>query len=166
MDTPTLATRQPASTQPPTRIPMGALLPGLLGLVPFWGLALATVVDFGIASVGAVLALVMYGAVILTFVGALWWGMAVNAPASAPRQLMFVWSVIPALIGWFAMIGAAPDVGLRMVIAGLVLQWLLDSMLMRKVPDLFPRWVFRLRTILTSGSVAALGLAWWQLFNA
>ena len=79
---------------------------------------------------------------------------------------MFVWSVIPALIGWFAMIGAAPDVGLRMVIAGLVLQWLLDSMLMRKVPDLFPRWVFRLRTILTSGAVAALGLAWWQLFNA
>jgi hypothetical protein len=104
----------------------------------------------------------MYGAIILSFVGALWWGLAIHAPANAPRNTLFVWSVIPALIGWFATL-ALPDVGLRMLMAGLALQWVLDGMLMRKVPELIPGWMFRLRTMLTFGALGALGLAWWQL---
>ena len=149
----------------PARIPPGALIPGLLGLLPFWGLALCTVVDTGLNAVLAVVALVMYGAIILSFVGALWWGIAVHAPATAPRNLMFVWSVIPALIGWSATL-VSPETGLRMLMSGLALQWLLDNMLMRQVPGLIPRWVFRLRTILTLGAVSPLALTWWQLVAA
>ncbi len=148
--------------QLPTRIPPGALIPGLLGLLPFWGLALSTFIDTGFTPVAAIVTLVMYGALILSFVGALWWGIAVHASATAPRNMMFVWSVVPALIGWFATL-VSPEIGLRMLMSGLALQWLLDSMLMRKVPGLIPSWVFRLRTILTLGAVSALGLAWWQL---
>jgi len=146
----------------PTRIPRAALLPGLLGLTPFWALALSTVAGAGIDPLLAVTALIMYGAIILSFVGALWWGLAIHAPANAPRNALFVWSVIPALIGWFATL-ALPDVGLRMLMAGLALQWVLDGMLMRKVPELIPGWMFRLRTMLTFGALGALGLAWWQL---
>ena len=146
----------------PTRIPRAALLPGLLGLTPFWALALSTVAGAGIDPLLAVTALIMYGAIILSFVGALWWGLAIHAPANAPRNTLFVWSVIPALIGWFATL-ALPDVGLRMLMAGLALQWVLDGMLMRKVPALIPGWMFRLRTMLTFGALGALGLAWWQL---
>jgi hypothetical protein len=102
----------------PTRIPRAALLPGLLGLTPFWALALSTVAGAGIDPLLAVTALIMYGAIILSFVGALWWGLAIHAPANAPRNTLFVWSVIPALIGWFATL-ALPDVGLRMLMAGL-----------------------------------------------
>ena len=147
---------------PPTRIPLSALIPGLLGLVPFWALALATVVDTGFDPVLALVALIMYGTVILSFVGALWWGMAVHAPSGAQRNTMFIWSVVPALIGWFATL-ATTDIGLRMLMAGLALQWLLDNMLLRKSPGLMPAWVFRLRTMLTSGALAALLVAWWQL---
>jgi hypothetical protein len=50
-----------------------------------------------------------------------------------------------------------------MLIGGLALQWILDGMLMRYMPKLIPRWVFRLRTILTLGATSALGFAWWQL---
>lgn len=146
----------------PTRIPRAALLPGLLGLTPFWALALSTVAGAGIDPLLAVTALIMYGAIILSFVGALWWGLAIHAPANAPRNTLFVWSVIPALIGWCATL-ALPDVGLRMLMAGLALQWVLDGMLMRKVPELIPGWMFRLRTMLTFGALGALGLAWWQL---
>lgn len=146
----------------PTRIPRAALLPGLLGLTPFWALALSTVAGAGIDPLLAVTALIMYGAIILSFVGALWWGLAIHAPANAPRNTLFVWSVIPALIGWFATL-ALPDVGLRMLMAGLALQWVLDGTLMRKVPELIPDWMFRLRTMLTFGALGALGLAWWQL---
>lgn len=148
--------------QLPSRIPPGALIPGLLGLLPFWGLALSTLIDTGFTPVLAVVTLIMYGAVILSFVGALWWGLAVHAPTSAPRNTMFVWSVVPALVGWAATL-VPPEVGLRMLMSGLALQWLLDHMLMRKVAGLVPRWVFRLRSILTLGAVSALALAWWQL---
>ena len=146
----------------PVRSPRAALIPGLLGLLPFWAFALATVVDLGIDPVLALMALIMYGAVILSFVGALWWGLAVHAPSQAPRSTMFVWSVVPALVGWASTL-TTPETGLRMLMAGLLFQWLLDSMLRRKMPELFVNWVFRLRTMLTIGAVSALGFAWWQL---
>ena len=146
----------------PARIPAAALIPGLLGLLPFWGLALSTQFSSGLDPLLALMALIMYGAVILSFVGALWWGMAVHAAPPAPRGAMFIWSVVPALIGW-ASIMTEPTVGLRMLMAGLALQWLLDGLLMRNVPSLIPHWVFRLRTILTLGATSALGFAWWQL---
>lgn len=148
--------------QLPVRIPLSALIPGLLGLLPFWALALATVIDTGFDPVIAIVALIMYGTVILSFVGALWWGIAVHAKPGAQRNTMFIWSVMPALIGWFATL-ATTDVGLRMLMAGLTLQWLLDSMLLRNSPSLMPAWVFRLRTMLTGAAVTALGFAWWQL---
>ncbi len=151
-----------ANSPLPARIPLAALLPGLLGLAPFWALAFAAIAGAGIDPLLALTALIMYGAIILSFVGALWWGLAVHAPSSAPRATLFIWSVIPALIGWFATL-ALPDVGLRMLMAGLALQWVLDGMLMRKVPSLIPGWMFRLRTMLTFGALGALGLAWWQL---
>lgn len=147
---------------PSTRTPLAALIPGLLGLMPFWGFALATVLDLGVDPLLALMALIMYGAVILSFVGALWWGMAVHAPVSAPRATMFAWSVVPALIGWASTL-TTPETGLRMLMAGLALQWLLDSMLRRKLPDLMLDWVFRLRTMLTGAALSALGFAWWQL---
>lgn len=146
----------------PGRTPLAALIPGLLGLLPFWGFALATVLDTGVDPVLALMALIMYAAVILSFVGALWWGMAVHAPTNAPRATMFVWSVVPALVGWSATL-TTPETGLRMLMAGLALQWLLDSMLRRKLPELMLGWVFRLRTMLTGGALSALGFAWWQL---
>ena len=146
----------------PTRTPLGALIPGLLGVLPVWGFALATVVDAGVDPLLALMGLMMYGAVILSFVGALWWGMAVHAPPNAPRTTMFVWSVVPALVGWGATL-TTPETGLRILMAGLAFQWLLDSMLRRKLPELMLGWVFRLRTMLTGGALSALGFTWWQL---
>lgn len=151
-----------AQTTPPARIPAAALIPGLLGVLPFWGLALSTQLSSGIDPLLALMALIMYGAVILSFVGALWWGMAVHAGPTAPRATMFIWSVVPALIGWTSIM-TEPAIGLRMLMAGLVLQWVLDGLLMHYVPNLIPRWVFRLRTMLTLGATSALGFAWWHL---
>jgi len=146
----------------PVRIPPAALIPGLLGLLPFWGLALATHLSTGLDPLLALMALIMYGAIILSFVGALWWGIAIHATPTAPRNVMFAWSVVPALIGWVAIM-TTPQIGVRMLMAGLALQWVLDGLLMRHVPNLIPAWVFRLRTMLTFGAVSALAFAWWQL---
>ena len=70
----------------PTRTPLGALIPGLLGVLPFWGFALATVVDAGVDPLLALMGLMMYGAVILSFVGALWWGLGRDADHARNRS--------------------------------------------------------------------------------
>ena len=74
------------------RIPLAALIPGLLGLVPFWFLAIASGHDIGLDPISALLGLLSYGALILSFVGALWWGIAAHAEASTSPSATVVGS--------------------------------------------------------------------------
>jgi len=150
-----------------TTIPLAALLPGLGGLIPFWLLALAVVLPIGIPPVIALVGFITYGAVILSFVGAIWWGLAAANPGPAaglngPRAMMFLWSVTPALIGWLATLVAA-DLGVLLLAAGFLLQWGFDAVLTNRAPELMPPWVFRLRTLLTAGVLLAMTVAWWLL---
>lgn len=142
-------------------IPMSALIPGIAGLIPFWVLALSDVISTGIPVLVALVGFITYGAVILSFVGAIWWGLAAAA-SSGPKAMMFLWSVIPALIGWLATLVAA-DLGVLILAAGFLLQWLFDAGLVSQYPEIMPRWVFRLRTLLTAGVLIAVTLAWWFL---
>lgn len=150
-----------SSTSPETRIPAAALVTGLGGLIPFWALALSPLMPLELAPVISLFILNTYAAVILSFVGAIWWGMAVTLP-NAPRTAMFCWSVVPALLGW---VGAAPimpaDLGLLILMAGFAIQWLLDIVMFRRLD--IPPWVLKLRTILTLGVLASLVCAWWLL---
>lgn len=143
-------------------IPMAALLPGLAGLTPFWILALAGVLPFGLPPLLALIAFITYGAVILSFVGAIWWGLAAAAGPGAPKTMMFLWSVMPALIGWMATLVAA-DLGVLILAAGFLLQWSLDAGLAARYPEIMAGWVFRLRSILTAGVLMAATVAWWFL---
>ncbi|UOD50561.1 DUF3429 domain-containing protein [Orrella daihaiensis] len=145
-----------------TRIPLSVLLPGLAGLIPFVLLSLSEVLGLGLPPVISLLAFNTYGAVILSFVGAIWWGLAAATGERAPKGIMFYWSVVPALIGWFATL-VAPDVGVLMLSAGFVLQWLGDAWLIRSYPGVAPQWLFPLRTILTAGVLATMVIAWWFL---
>lgn len=150
----------PTPTQ--SAIPMAALLLGLAGLIPFWILALSGVLPFGLPPLLALIAFITYGAVILSFVGAIWWGLAVSAGPTAPKAMMFLWSVMPALMGWMATLVPA-DLGVLILAVGFLLQWSLDAGLMARYPEVMPRWVFRLRTILTAGVLIAVTVAWWYL---
>ena len=145
-----------------TRIPLSVLLPGLAGLIPFLVLSLSGVMNLGLPPVISLLAFNTYGAVILSFVGAIWWGLAAATIQQAPKGVMFYWSVIPALIGWFATL-IAPDVGVLLLSAGFALQWLGDAWLTRTYPGVGPGWMFPLRTILTAGVLITMALAWWFL---
>ena len=151
-----------ANTRSQTKIPLSVLLPGLAGLIPFVVLSLSDVLALGLPPVISLLAFNTYGAVILSFVGAIWWGLAAASAATAPRPLMFFWSVVPALIGWFATL-VAPDVGVLMLSSGFVLQWLGDAWLVRRYPGIAPLWLFPLRTILTAGVLTSMAIAWWFL---
>lgn len=144
------------------RIPRAVLWPGLAGLIPFWALGLSALYPVGIAPVFMLYALITYGAVILSFVGAIWWGMAAASPLAVTKTPFFFWSVVPALIGWFATL-IAPDTGVLLLATGFFLQWLFDAWLALRGPDFMPRWVFPVRTILTAGVLGSLATAWWLL---
>ncbi|RXU10950.1 DUF3429 domain-containing protein, partial [Pseudomonas syringae] len=88
---------------PSTSLPKHVSLLGYGGLLPFISLALLIPFSGDYRPLFAI-ALVNYGAVILSFVGALHWGFAMTAQdiKAEQRSGRFIWSVIPALIAWIA----------------------------------------------------------------
>lgn len=82
--------------------PPVALALGYAGVIPFVALALSIVIGFDLDAVGVVNAtdkLVGYGAVIISFIGAVHWGVAMQSESGNQNQL-FVYSVVPALVAW------------------------------------------------------------------
>jgi hypothetical protein len=92
-----------------TPSPKRVALLGYGGLLPFIGLSIGSVVDHHHALIW-VDALHAYGAVILSFVGALHWGFAMlaNDLDDAERDARYLWSVIPALLAWPALLLSGP----------------------------------------------------------
>ncbi len=138
--------------------PAAALLPGFAGTLPF--LALAAVLPWvgGGQRAWVELALIGYGAVILTFVGALHWGLALAATmylSSAPAVVRFgfLWSVVPALWAWLALLVPLLP-ALVMLAAGFVVQFAVDRRIAGELT--LPAWYLPLRLSLTSIVMLAL----------
>lgn len=126
---------------------------GYLGLLPFIFAALG--VWFGLPWVTSVLA--AYGAVILSFVGAIHWGFAMTQRGVRPE--VFYASVVPALVAWGALL-IPKIIGLPLLAAGFV-GWRLWEQ--RDTGPLLPGWFRAMRTVLTIGAVASLLLGWAAL---
>jgi hypothetical protein len=120
---------------------------GYGGLVPFVGLAILLLADAPRAATWAA-ALLGYGAVILSFVGALHWGFAMTADGLDParRRRAFVWSVVPALLAWPATVIGGSAASLILV-AGFALHLAEDRRLAG--PAGLPAWYLPLRWRLT-----------------
>lgn len=120
---------------------------GYGGLLPFVGTALLCWLAPG-QRVWWLDMLLTYGAVILSFVGALHWGFAMVHPATAGRPMngMYAWSVMPSLLGWAALL-VAPAAGATLLIAGFLVQYRQDLRLARVLS--LPAWYLPLRLQLT-----------------
>lgn len=142
-----------------SKMPFAARWLGIGGLLPFVGLALAIVID----PAQAVLwkqALMTYGAIILSFVGGLHWAFAMTAGglSEAERVWRFVWSVVPALIAWAALLFLVMTVSVAALalFVGFWLHYLQDRRLARQA-DL-PTWYLPLRLALTSVASSCIAL--------
>lgn len=91
---------------------------GYGGLVPFAGLALATWFAEPAYRVSSSLALLGYGAVICSFLGAIHWGMAMRDGPSSQSFSQLGWGVVPSLLAWLALM-IRPSAGL-LLIAGVL----------------------------------------------
>lgn len=148
-------TVSPASTGhsgpsgPSASAPRTVALLGYGGLLPFGALALLLVLDAGRSALWWP-ALLAYGAVILSFVGALHWGFAMAMPTlgAAQRKGLWAWSVVPALVAWPALLWAGPGAAVLLV-AGFVAHCAQDRRLVAQVGAALPAWYLPLRTRLT-----------------
>ncbi len=137
-------------------LPRSAAWLGFGGLLPFVGLALTAFIDRHHGIVWAD-ALVAYGAVILSFVGALHWGFAMALPSmpQALRRNCFVWSVVPALLAWPAVM-LEPAFGAPLLVAGFVAHIWQDHRLAGRV--VLPDWYLPLRRQLSIVACVCLAL--------
>jgi hypothetical protein len=152
-------------------IPRVAEILGYGGLIPFMAGAVAaaspTVDQYIALHVSQV-----YGASILSFLGAVHWGVALaetagrnspngvlSDPLPAVRAQDFVYGVIPSLVGW----GAAlldPRQGIVVLTPALMCAFGYDSYRFGgQGANSVPAWYHRLRRRLTAGAVLSLGFS-------
>lgn len=137
----------PARPTGPTAMPPAALWLGATGALPFVACALATIVASGEHLAFAREALVFYGAVILSFLGGVQWGLAVkDVPATCVSSTRLVMSVGPSLIGWAALL-VPPGPGLFFMTVAFALVLAIDLRAARAGEA--PQWYPRLRVPLS-----------------
>ena len=144
-------------------IPALALWLGVSGLLPFVVVACLSFFGAPVSSATAVYALIAYGAVILSFLGGVHWGVALtrgqtNGPAS--QAVWYLISVAPSLVAWLALL-LAPVPGLLILAVSFLVMIMVDVHAARveQVPIWYPRLRVRLSAVVI---LSLLVTAWVQ----
>jgi len=144
--------------EPLSAPPRAAILLTAAGAIPFVaGAALAhlgqgeTYAGFDVAK-SAAFAVQTYGAVILSFLGGIHWGMAIrSAPAGQASGAWLTFSVLPSLIAWPALL-LPPFVGLLLLGLGFAAMAGCDLVAAQRgaVPNWYPRLRIPVITVVVS----------------
>ena len=128
---------------------------GYLGLIPFIVPASLMYLDDQHHFLFWGYVLMSYGALILTFVGALQWAFAMTLSDLSIRQRkwMYGWSVVPSLVAWGAML-MSPMVAFFLIAIFMALALWMDAQLGRLVS--LPNWNLPLRIRLTIVAILSL----------
>ncbi|MGP9820269.1 DUF3429 domain-containing protein [Salinarimonas sp. NSM] len=138
-------------------IPPVPLVLGLSGLIPFYvpAVALLAGLDLGGDPAFLALALAAYGALILSFLGGIRWGIAVAMEEQDAARRGYVIAVVPSLLA-FAALALPPEARLWTLCGLHVALGLLDYGLVCR--EEAPEWFGRLRLVLSGGAALALAL--------
>ncbi|MFD0917217.1 DUF3429 domain-containing protein [Pseudahrensia aquimaris] len=137
-----------------------AWLLSLAGAIPFLALSFAV---FGLEKIHplhglAQDALKTYGAVILSFLGGIRWGLAMRSQDPETGRNVFVLAVIPSLVGWFAIFLPVPYV-YGILALGFAAQGAWDSFAAQN--GVFGLWFAKLRMTITAIVVACMVIAFF-----
>jgi len=138
------------------KIPSTALLLGFAGLIPFITSAVASVLLDAPLKIKASFVLAAYGAVILSFLGGVKWGVALNDKLVVKQWRPLVMSVLPSIVAWFSLL-LPPQFSLSVLAIAFLSQYYLDNQSV--LQGTVPVWYGRLRLYLTTGAVLSLLLA-------
>lgn len=154
------------------RLPPVAIALGVAGLIPFIGCGLGGLALPAPDSERFLAALLAYGAVILAFLGAVHWGFVLESPApdgmaelTRKDRLRLVLGVVPALIGWVALLMPLVlnmEAGLAVLLAGHIATAVMEGQLRRRalVPPgyMVMRWGLSLVVVAVLVTVLTLRL--------
>ena len=140
---------------PDANLRMWAAVLGLGGLIPFVGHVVVMLLTNWVPVERIAISQLIYAAVILSFIGALHWGMALTDPAGVEDRLglLMMVSVLPALYAWLVA-WVPPQQGLWLMAGGLMALLAFDFYAYRKRDDL--EWFIRLRVVLTVVGVLSI----------
>jgi hypothetical protein len=132
---------------------------GLAGLLPFAAQAVFSWLSPPAELTGVLRSQTHYAASILTFLGALHWGVTLASPQVKDGRAVtrMLWSVTPSIFAWIVTLYPT-RMALPLLWAGLLLAFVIDWMLYRDTP--VPRWFMTLRAVLTAGALACVGASW------
>lgn len=144
-------------------IPRSALIIGWSGVLPF--ALLAVFIATSVNVTGAIdprNALIKYAAIILSFMGGVHWGIAIDGKTmggtgTSSQPLRLGLSTVPALVGWVAIFFPF-GIGVSLLIGAFLVLVVYD--IWAATQEWIPSWYPRLRMQLTTAVVAALALAW------
>ena len=137
-----------SQTPPPPNLPCFL---GWAGLVPFVVAALGAHSKVDTLVLYGFLGGTTYGAVILSFLGAVHWGLAMN---DNRNPYWYVWSITPALFGFASLLLFDVEMRIVVLIPLFGLAWSVDRQAANH--GLIPNWYMRLRSMLTAGAVISL----------
>ena len=127
---------------------------GYGGLIPFFAAAIASwTLDEPLLGIDPIDAGRAYGAVILSFLGGIRWGLALTSAKQIAAEKDLAISVAPSVAAWAALLLPALP-GLVILLAGFIAQLYWDMRAHRK--GLIPQWFKGLRVQLTFGAVIGL----------
>lgn len=142
-----------------TNVRTTAWILGLAGLIPFVvpGVAVWFAPEGSEAADTAISILILYGAVILSFLGGARWGAGLHAKGAA-TPITLILAVLPSLWACGAVLSIMASDGLWpaavLLLIGLALQWIWDARAI--AAGAFPRWYAALRLTLTLGACLSL----------
>jgi hypothetical protein len=92
---------------------------GLAGLIPFVGLAALSWVPEIMSVSFSGRGLASYAAVILSFLGAIYWGLAMSGtPSDSTTDRIWLWGVLPSVLAWLAQL--LPEFWALLLLGGLL----------------------------------------------
>jgi hypothetical protein len=145
-----------APARPEPSLPRGANALGYGGLVPFVAAALGIALLDGEPRALAARALLAYGAVILSFLGAVHWGLLLARPVSDVERRLLA-GVLPALAAWVALL--LPErYGLALLVVAFGAFWLYEHRVLGASQMPAPYLGLRRNLTLAVCSLLALGL--------
>jgi hypothetical protein len=132
---------------------------GLAGLLPFFANAMFAWLTVPSEVGGLLRSQAHYAASILTFLGALHWGVTLATPSITGGRAAWrlVWGVTPSLIAWIVTLYPV-TMALPALFVGLAAALAVDWVLYRDTP--VPRWFLTLRVVLTAGALLCVGASW------
>lgn len=137
-----------------SKVPSAAAWLGGFGIIPFVVLSFAQTFATDALKSRLSFALLAYGAIILSFLGGVHWGLAIAVPqidSTLWRRITL--SILPSLVAWVALLMPS-GIGL-LILAGAFVAMLLVDIQASRVQEA-PAWYPKLRWPLSCGAIATL----------